>query len=302
MIEAIKGNKDRGYGMASVYQRAGITRQGYHLQMSREQASHQQELRVISLVKEWRKRHPKMGSRQVYYGLVQRGEELSMGINKFERLVSKYGLGVGIARRRHPLTSDGKGRASFPNLTNGLILEGINELLVSDITYFDIKGQWHYVFTLKDVYSQSIVGLSAAATLESTHLVGTLKACEVYRGSLPLKGCIHHSDNGSQYNSDVYLRALNRLQMAVSRAEGCKQNGSAEQLNHIVKNMYLNHWSIGSLKELREACKEVQYLNNYQRPIQQLGNRSPIAFEAYVAELPRKERPKKKMYDFNDLS
>lgn len=298
VIETLRMKKHRGYSMAPVYQLAGISRQAHHQQRLRKKCTNKHEQEVLTLVGEWRKSHPRMGSRQVYYGLVQHGAVLGMGINKFEQFMSRHGLSVGPARRKHPLTSDGKGKTSFQNLTHGLIINDINELIVGDITYFDIRGCWHYVFTLKDVYSQRIVGLHAADTMESKHLIYTLNACVNERGADALQGCIHHSDNGSQYNSHMYLNQLDKLKMVISRAEGCQQNGSAEQLNHIVKNMYLNHWPIHSLNQLRQACKQLQYLNNHQRPIAQLGNKTPVAFERYLETLPKKEKPKKKMHDF----
>ncbi|MBK9023482.1 MAG: hypothetical protein IPL69_05790 [Saprospiraceae bacterium] len=38
-------------------------------------------------------------------------------------------------------TSDGKGKKTYPNLTNGLVLNGINQLIVGDITYYMVDGK-----------------------------------------------------------------------------------------------------------------------------------------------------------------
>lgn len=299
MIEALRKQQSRSYTMEDVYNKVGISRQGHHQQIERSSKSLLSEADLVRKIKKWREKHPKMGGRIMYYSMREKGIEISLGVNKFEQIVSQNGLGAGIAKSKKPLTSDGKGRACYPNLTHGLILKGINELIVGDITYFDIKGQWHYIFTLKDVYSQHIVGLHAAASMQSKHLLTVLKACEKLRGSQVLHECIHHSDNGSQYNSNAYVKRLKTLKMRISRSQGCQENGSAEQLNHVVKNMYLNHWSIASLRQLQEACKEVQYLNNHERVIKQLGNRTPLAFEFYIKSLDREKRPIKELHDFN---
>ncbi|MBK8825664.1 MAG: hypothetical protein IPO26_02900 [Saprospiraceae bacterium] len=73
--------------------------------------------------------------------------------------------------------------------------------------------------------------------------------------------------------------------MLISRADNCLENGSAENLNSIVKNMYLKPWNIRTFKELHQACQELVYINNHQRAIEQLGQLSPIQFEQLVAKL-----------------
>ena len=299
MITAMKTYDNRPYSMERLYRFLGISRQWYSQHALRQYDNTAKENQIVNHVKKWRKYHPKMGSRQMYFSLTNQGIDLEVGINKFETIVSKHHLGVGTAKRFRPLTSDGKGKGNYPNLTNGLILNDINCLIVGDITYFDIKGEWFYIFTLKDVYSQYLLSLVAANTLEELHAITALEECQIIRGTNAIKGCIHHSDNGSQYNGNAYKKRLSKLEMKISRADNCQQNGSAEQLNHIIKNMYLNHWSISSLRELKQACKELQYLNNHQRVISQLEQRTPVAFENYIQILNAAQRPINKMYDFS---
>lgn len=298
MIQAMKNKQARIYSMEQVYDMLGTSRQSIAQGKMRRARTLQLEAQIISAVKDWRIHHPKMGSREMYYSLLKQEIKLGVGVNKFESIVSKYFLGAGPVRSFKPMTSDGKGKENYKNLTNGLKINDINQLIVGDITYFNIKGQWHYIFTLKDVYSQFLLSLQADRTMKTHNLLKTLAECENARGSDALKNCIHHSDNGSQYNSKDYKKVLKRLMMKVSRAEDCKQNGSAEQLNHIVKNMYLKHWSIDTLSALKQACKELQYLNNHQRTIKQLGHKTPHDFERYIQSIPMKNRITKQMYDF----
>lgn len=299
MIQAMQVKSKRKYSMEEVYRFLGTSRQAIKQSKRRKSIQYTIEAQIVSLVKDWRKTHPMMGSREMYHSLVHQGKDILVGINKFEAIVSKYGLNVGSAKTFKPMTSDGRGKDGYSNLTNKLNINDINQLIVGDITYFDIKGKWHYIFTLKDVYSQNLLGLIADRTMRSSNLMEALAAVKKTRGSSALKGCIHHSDNGSQYNSTEYKEELLNLKMKISRAENCQQNGSAEQLNHIIKNMYLNHWSISSLGELKQACRELQYLNNHQRTIKQLGHKTPHSFEKYIKTIPSDKRVKKQMYDFN---
>ena len=193
-------------------------------------------------------------------------------------------------RSRIVKTSDGKGKGHYPNLANGLILNNVNQLIVGDITYYDIiDDQWSYIFTLKDIYSQRILGLVPSLSMEASFASKCLEQAFAQ----------HHSDNGSQYDSKAYKKMLADARMLISRADNCLENGSAENLNSIVKNMYLKPWNIRTFKELHQACQELVYINNHQRAIEQLGQLSPIQFEQLVAKLHPEERPKKVLYDFN---
>ncbi|MBK7699573.1 MAG: DDE-type integrase/transposase/recombinase [Saprospiraceae bacterium] len=176
----------------------------------------------------------------------------------------------------------------------------MNQLIVGDITYYDIiDDQWSYIFTLKDIYSQRILGLVPSLSMEASFASKCLEQAFAQRKDVGLGGCIHHSDNGSQYDSKAYKKMLADARMLISRADNCLENGSAENLNSIVKNMYLKPWNIRTFKELHQACQELVYINNHQRAIEQLGQLSPIQFEQLVAKLHPEKGPKKVLYDFN---
>jgi transposase InsO family protein len=285
--------------METFYQEIGKSRQDYAQSSHRKSKSELVEDQIIEAVHKWRELHPKMGSRPMYYSMLNDGIEIPMGVNKFEKIISAKGLTIGKVQRTGPYTSDGKGKDNYKNLTNGLVLKGINQLIVADITYFWLIDSWHYLFTLKDVYSQRILGLRPSKSMSVQTALDCLSDLEKCRGTTTLPGCIHHTDNGSQYNANVYKERLFKLDIQISRAEGCQQNGSSEQLNHIAKNMYLNNWAIGSERELIEACEEFKYLNNEKRSIAQLDYKTPSQFERHVAALTKEDRPVKTMHDFN---
>lgn len=44
----------------------------------------------------------------------------------------------------------------YPNLTYGKIVNGINQVVVGDITHYKSKSKLYYVFILKDYYSKRI--------------------------------------------------------------------------------------------------------------------------------------------------
>lgn len=295
------GQKEKGYSMEALYKELGTTRQNIAQLSKRDCLRKSKEERVIEIVKEWRKIHPRIGSRSLYHTIQNIGGiDLELGITKFEQLMSREGLTIKSGLKKWIKTSDGLGKGYYSNLTNGIVLTNINELIVGDITYYRINDQWSYIFTLKDIYSQRILSLVPAQSLEAKHGIKCLTEALIQRNRKEMKNCIHHTDNGSQYNARNYLEILRNVGMQISRANNCLENGSSENLNNIIKNMYLAPWNITTFKELQQACKELIYINNEQRAIEQLGNLSVVQFEQLIKEIPINERPIKTMYDFRD--
>lgn len=291
----------RRYSMEFIYSVLGGSRQKLTQELRRKERTILLEEQIIKEVIKWRGRHNKMGSRSMYYSMLNQGIAIGVGVNSFEQILSSRGLTVGRMKKRGPKTTDGSGINDHPNLTNGLRINDINKLVVGDITYYYLDGRWHYIFTLKDVYNQRILSLYPSVSMDGDQCVKSLLEMEKERGTNAFKETIHHTDNGSQYRYWRYIENLKRLKMRISRARNCIENGSAEQLNHIAKNMYLKNWSISNFKELIQACAEVKYLNNYERAIAQLNYMTPEMFEKYIKGLSVKERPVKTMFDFNEI-
>lgn len=300
MVDELQQSLGAVYTKQAIYEALGKTRQGFSQSKQRADFCLENENLIISIVINWRINHPRMGSRVMHQSLKEAGIYLGIGITKFEQLLSKYNLTVGKIKRYGPKTTDSNGsNKDYPNLTNGLIINDINQLIVADITYFWINGKWYYLFIFKDVYSQRVLCVIPSRNMEGVNCHTAFDKIVALRGKAALINCIFHSDNGGQFDANKFVARLVQLGIKISRAGHCEENGSAEQINHIIKNMYLNNWSISSFEELCEACKVFVKLNNSQRTIKQLGYKTPLAFEAAIAKIPLSKRIKKQLYDFD---
>jgi putative transposase len=291
-------SKEKDYSMEEVYKVNGSSRQAQAQSVRRNIAEHDIEKDVVKLVKEHRIRHPGLSARQLYHTIKNQNIKIQVGINKFEKIVSEHGLNIRDRKRNRPRTSDGKGKGDYSNLTYGLEINDINQLIVSDITYYWVEDKWYYLFTLKDVYSQRIIELIPSNSLSAESCMRCLESLKKLRAMSDLKGCVHHTDNGSQYAFGDYIKELKGLEMLISRAKNCKENGSAEHLNSIIKNTYLNGWNIKSFADLVKGSNLVKKYNNEERAIVGLGNISPIQYEELIKKIPLSERQVKTMYDF----
>jgi transposase InsO family protein len=285
--------------MESFYKVINKSRQQYWQIQKREERKEEEEEKIVDAVLKCRLDHPRMGSRVLYHALRNKGIELGVGINKFESIVKNNGLLVGKAKSPKPKGSDGKGKGRYVNKANGIKLNDINQLIVGDITYFEVERAWHYIFTLKDVYSQKVLGLYPSKTMRKEDALKCLEQAVKRRGAEKLHGCIHHTDNGSQYDSKLIVERLKEIGMKISRARSWQENGSAEQVNHIVKNMYFEGWHVETFKDLKAACKRYIKLNNTERPIKQLGYMTPDEFEKWIERMEEIDRPEKELHNFD---
>ena len=75
-----------------------------------------------------------------------------------------------------------------------------------NVTYIAIAAGFVYMAAILDAWSRRVVGYAISRSIDARLAVAALKAA--IRVRQPPKGCIHHSDRGSQYASEVYRGLL----------------------------------------------------------------------------------------------
>lgn len=250
---------------------------------------------IVQKVEQVRVKHKKMGSRPMYYA-ANISEIPGIGITKFERFMSDLGMVQKPNRKWNRTTISVK--HSYPNLINSKVITSTNEVVVGDITYYYSGKEQYYIFTLKDMYSKRILGLSGSLDMSKESALAAFKQMlEVKKGE-HIEGMIHHTDAGSQYLSNLYKDKLEANKIKISIAKNCLENGAAEQLNGVVKNDYLCSFEIRNLNHLKKVLNEIKILINEHRPVAALGYRTPVEFENYIKGLSQDQRPKVAFYDF----
>ena len=78
------------------------------------------------------------------------------------------------------------------------------------------------------------------------------------------------------------------------------ENAFVERVNGIIKNEYLNHWTINDYPTLKQKLKLAVYLYNNERPHWNLGKMTPVDFENYMKELPIGQRKGLHMYTIDN--
>lgn len=124
----------------------GISRQAYYQHFWQQEAASIEESLVLAAVLAIRKEHRVMGGRKLYEKLhpflVE--HQIKMGRDGLFDLLAANGLLVKKKRRRTITTFSGHWLRKWPNLIREMEVKRVNQLWVSDITYWKVAGNYMY--------------------------------------------------------------------------------------------------------------------------------------------------------------
>ena len=113
--------------------------------------------------------------------------------------------------------------------------DGPNQLWVADMTYVAIATGFVYLAAILDAWSRRVVGYAISRSIDARLAVAALKAAVSARD--PPRGCVHHSDRGSQYASEDYRMVLREhgLRGSMGRRGNPYDNAKAESFMKTLK-------------------------------------------------------------------
>jgi putative transposase len=255
-----------------------MTRQAYYQHYwQKEETSFEQEL-VIKEVLRIRKTHKKMGCRKLLVKLeaFMFDHQIKMGRDALFDLLAANQLLIRRRNRRVSTTYSSHWLRKYPNLIREFVADGINQLWVSDITYWRFKDKFLYISFVTDVFSHKIVGYYLSESLEAESSIHALQMA-LDQLKQPVEGLIHHSDRGIQYCCKEYVKLLQDNSIAISMTENGDplENALAERINGIIKGEYLDCYEVNSIQEANELLIQVVNLYNQERPHMSIGNKTP---------------------------
>jgi transposase InsO family protein len=268
-------------GLAKLCGWFGVTRQAYYQNSWKAiDVSIEEEL-IIKEVLKIRKYHKRMGTRKLYDKLQEfmLEHQIKMGRDSLFDLLSANNMLVRKRKRRITTTQSFHWLRKYPNLIRNFTPTAPNQLWVSDITYWEIKGGHVYISFITDAYSHKIVGFHVAETLES---VETIQALKMALSDLEPNNhfqLIHHSDRGVQYCHHKYVKLLqdNNIKISMTENGDPLENAIAERVNGIIKEEYLQDYSVKNIKEAKNVLGFVVRLYNEERPHNSISNHVPNA-------------------------
>jgi transposase InsO family protein len=196
-----------------------------------------------------------------------------------------------VRKRKFIVTTDSNhGWTVYPNLVRGMVLTGLDQLWVADITYIRLLAEFVFLAVILDAYSRRVIGWALERTLEDELTLAALRMALARRVVQP--GLMHHSDRGSQYASNEYTELLraHRIDISMSRKGNPWDNATCESFMKTLKYEEVHCREYRDLAEARASIHQfLEKVYNQKRLHSALGYVPPVEFEASLAAQNNKE-------------
>ena len=221
--------------------------------------------------------HPSYGSRRLAIAL-------HLNRKRVKRVMNLFGIKP-YRRRGKRWRKTRNIKVIYPNLLLANHPLYPNHIWTADFTHVNCKNKIVYIATVLDLYTRRIVGV-AVYTTHAVQLVVSALMSALHSNARPT---IFHSDNGSEYNAEVFINALTTVGIAISRsAPGCPwENGYQESFHSQFKVDLGDPNRFNTLGELVYTIYQTIYTYNHTRihsalkmPPVQFAQRAALSFNS----------------------
>lgn len=221
---------------------------------------------------------PGYGSRRVMKQL--RKDGFIINRKRIQRLMRENSLLCRHKKKFVKTTDSNHNFRRYPNLIKNIIINRLNQVWVSDITYIRITTGFVFLAVIIDAFSRKVVGYALSRRLKRNITIEALKMAIMNR-SFPTD-CTHHSDQGIQYACNDYIELLKKykFQISMSRSGNPYDNAVAESFMKTLKYEEVYLWNYETYADVKERIPFfIQEVYNNKRLHSSLNYMPPEEFE-----------------------
>ena len=261
-----------------------VHRSGYYAWMKEPESVRQKEnQRLVGLIRGFHEASDySYGSPRITRDLRETGEQCNE--KRVARLMKQEGLRAKVGYKRPRYKAGRPSLVVINRLEQNFDVPRPDYAWVTDITYIRTWEGWLYLAVVLDLFSRIVVGWSMKPTLERELVLDALLMA-VWRRK-PKGKIIVHSDQGSQYGSDDWMRFCkdHSLDPSMSRRGNCFDNAVAESFFSSLKKERIGRRIYRSREEGRSDIFDyIEVFYNRTRRHSYLGQVSPYEFEKAAA-------------------
>ena len=154
-----------------------------------------------------------------------------------------------------------------------------NQIWVSDITYFKVKGYGLYLCVILDLFSRKVIAYNISRKASTYLVTSTFREAFALRNDP--KSLVFHSDRGTQYTSNAFTQLLlqNSVQQSFSASGRPLDNAVSETFFATFKKEEAYRRDYLSERDFRKSVDEYIQFYNEIRPHKTLAYKTPVHFE-----------------------
>ncbi|MGE7625553.1 IS3 family transposase [Viridibacillus sp. NPDC096237] len=248
---------------------------GIAIQKEQEKLAEEQKLKekIVVIFEENRKVY---GTRKIKDALKKAG--LTVSRRRIGRLMDELGIQSKYAKPSYKPMSTPPNEESVRNVLNRAFkVDKEMSVLVSDLTYVRVGGNWNYICFLIDLYNREIVGYSVGEQKDAALVQRAFKSVKY-----PLQNVkMFHTDRGSEFKNVGIDELLSKFKIkrSLSQKGNPYDNAVAEATFKILKTELINGSHYPTLEQL--SLELFDYVNWYNtiRSHSKLGYQSPVAYK-----------------------
>jgi len=247
----------------------GISRSGYYY---KPQGESEENLNIMFEIDKQYLETPFYGVPKMLSYL--RSLKYNINIKRVRRLMRLMGLETIYCKPN--LSIPGKDHIKYPYLLKGLLIERVDQVWSTDITYIPMIKGFLYLTAVIDWYSRYVLSWRLSNSLDSSFCIDALND-----SLMRSKPEIFNTDQGVQFTSEKFTERLkdNKIRISMDSRGRAIDNIFIERLWRSLKYEYVYLHSQKDGKELYQGLSKYFEFYNNRRLHQALGYKTP--YEVY---------------------